>query len=683
MTHRASIPHRPRRPFRAWLAAAAATLAVAAFLALLPTPATPGGESHPAGGETAPGGTTSSLDATRPGDTPWPGDTFAVTGARVFDGERSLGTVDVLVEDGRVAAVGAPGEPLDLPAGVPRVDGAGHTLLPGLIDAHVHAMGDGPEQALRFGVTTVLDMFADPEWAAERRAEHGEPGAADVFSAGYLATVAGGHGTQFGMPVPTLDDATDPDAWVAERLAEGSDFIKIVVEDGHTLGRATATLDARQVAGLARAARARGVPSVAHVGSRAEAEMALAAGVDGLVHLFLDEAPDDALVEVALTAAAGPAGDGDGDDGDSHRDGGRPGTAFAVPTLTVLSTVAGLDAGADFAADPRVAGRLTRDQAAGLGRSFGTRTEGDMAHARAAVRRLAAAGVPILAGSDAPNPGTAHGASLHHELELLVDAGLSPAAALTAATAAPAAAFGLDDRGRIAPGRRADLVLVAGDPSADVTATRDLVAVWKAGVPAELAKPDEPEPEAAPVVAPGLVSDFASGPEARLGVGRWVPSTDQRMGGKSVVELEVVELTAVDGALRIAGEIRPGFPYPWAGAFLLTNNPQMEPADLSAVAAVAFRARTPGGHTGDGVLRVFAFAPELGMTPAIQTLEVGEEWQRYEIPLTDLGLTSGQVSAFLLGGGTEPGPFELWVDDVELVAADGSDEPGRPAAAGQ
>lgn len=89
--------------------------------------------------------------------------------------------------------------------------------------------------------------------------------------------------------------------------------------------------------------------------------------------------------------------------------------------------------------------------------------------------------MPILAGTDAPNPGTAHGATLHRELELLVRAGLSPLAALQAATSLPAAAFALRDRGRIAPGLRADLVLVDGDPTHDVLATRAIVAIWKLG----------------------------------------------------------------------------------------------------------------------------------------------------------------------------------------------------------
>ena len=81
----------------------------------------------------------------------------------------------------------------------------------------------------------------------------------------------------------------------------------------------------------------------------------------------------------------------------------------------------------------------------------------DIARASENVRRLHAAGVRILAGDDAPNLST-HGASMHGELVLLTWAGLSPAEALQAATLAPALTFGLDDRGRIAPGARADLI---------------------------------------------------------------------------------------------------------------------------------------------------------------------------------------------------------------------------------
>ena len=99
-----------------------------------------------------------------------------------------------------------------------------------------------------------------------------------------------------------------------------------------------------------------------------------------------------------------------------------------------------------------------------------------------AVRQLAAAGVPLLAGTDAPAPGLTYGASLHRELEHLVNAGLTPAAALAAATSASAKAFRLSDRGRVTPGMRADLLLVDGDPTKQIRDTRNIVAVWKRGV---------------------------------------------------------------------------------------------------------------------------------------------------------------------------------------------------------
>jgi imidazolonepropionase-like amidohydrolase len=102
-----------------------------------------------------------------------------------------------------------------------------------------------------------------------------------------------------------------------------------------------------------------------------------------------------------------------------------------------------------------------------------------------AIKQLKAAGVPILAGTEAPNPGTTYGASLHEELVLLVEAGLTPTEALIAATSAPALAFHASDRGRIARGLRADLVLVDGNPTEDVLATRNIVAVYKGGIEAD------------------------------------------------------------------------------------------------------------------------------------------------------------------------------------------------------
>ena len=102
------------------------------------------------------------------------------------------------------------------------------------------------------------------------------------------------------------------------------------------------------------------------------------------------------------------------------------------------------------------------------------------------------AGVPVLAGTDAnadagSPAAVSHGDSLHHELELLVDAGLTSLDALRAATVLPARYFALQDRGVAGPGRRADLVLIDGDPLQDIRATRVLRRVWCGGIGHELA----------------------------------------------------------------------------------------------------------------------------------------------------------------------------------------------------
>lgn len=115
---------------------------------------------------------------------------------------------------------------------------------------------------------------------------------------------------------------------------------------------------------------------------------------------------------------------------------------------------------------------------AGNGAVTGVASTGPAA-AAGALRR---AGVPVLAGTDATPYSPGHGAGLHRELELLVRAGLGNEETLAAATSVPARHFGLDDRGRISPGLRADLVLVAGDPTADIRATAAIVDVWRRGV---------------------------------------------------------------------------------------------------------------------------------------------------------------------------------------------------------
>lgn len=133
----------------------------------------------------------------------------------MFDGERVIPRASVLVRDQKIVSVGVD---VTTPAGVEVIPGEGRTLLPGLIDAHTHAFGDALERALVFGVTTELDMFTEHRFAAQMRAEQqspqGAPRRADLLSAGTLVTAPGGHGTEYGMKIPTIAAASagDPTA---------------------------------------------------------------------------------------------------------------------------------------------------------------------------------------------------------------------------------------------------------------------------------------------------------------------------------------------------------------------------------------------------------------------------------------------------------------------------------------
>ncbi|WP_431895449.1 amidohydrolase family protein [Nonomuraea sp. bgisy101] len=260
--------------------------------------------------------------------------------------------------------------------------------------------------------------------------------------------------------MPVLRDGDDPAAFVADRLAEGSDIIKLALEDIGLDGEPIPVLSAAQINGLVAAATRAGVPSVAHVSKVSLARTAIEAGVTGLAHVPVDVELDPDFLDLVRNSGA-----------------------FVTPTLTLMSALSAADdpARAAVTADPRVAPYLSSGQRDLLGSPWGFEDGGRLESAARNVALLHGAGVPIVAGTDSGVPGVAHGVSMIVELELLVGAGLSPSAALTAATSAPADFYRLPGRGRIERGHRADLLLVHGDPTRDITAMRDVAAIWRNG----------------------------------------------------------------------------------------------------------------------------------------------------------------------------------------------------------
>lgn len=389
---------------------------------------------------------------------------LALTGGRVLSGTglEPLDRATVVIRDGTIVAVGADAE-VQVPVGARTVDLAGRTLLPGLIDLHVHLgfpdLERGEDLGLRqmpgyvldlarhvpgvrrdlleHGVTAVRSLGDEFAWVTELRRfiDEGELEGPRLFAAGPVLTTPGGH--------PVVTFGVDPDSdgvrvprtpdEARRRVAEltdgrdAVDLIKVVQERGDERRRME-PFAPEVLAAIVDAAHDAGRRVTAHWGTLEDLTDVVAAGVDGLEHVeargALDGWPDGVVADLVA------------------RD------VTLTPTLAVTEVAISAD---------------------------------DHRQLRRRVGEFHAAGGRVVAGSDAGIPGVPFGAGLHRELELLVDAGLAPVEALRAATSTAAAVLGSDDIGAVEPGRAADLVVLEGDPLGDIGAIRDVALVLRDG----------------------------------------------------------------------------------------------------------------------------------------------------------------------------------------------------------
>jgi hypothetical protein len=391
---------------------------------------------------------------------------------------RTLPHRTVVVEDGRITAVARAGRAA-VPTGAVRIDGRGRTLVPGLVDLHVHLFNNSSGRPpndwalplfVAHGVTGVREMNARPENA---------PVLARWRAGLEAGTLVAPRVLSVAMPVRGPVDAVDANL----AAATGATAIKVF-----------SPVPADQFAATLEAARARGLPVVGHTPATVPLLEGARRGLATNEHL-MQAYEACSTREVAVIAERAASADVEATvatqepavlaafDARRCRAVARALARTGEPQVPTLILDAAPRDGR-YAAHP-LWPALREDEQARWRRNLDPMTDADRALerrrgevSRRIVRIFRDAGVPLLAGTDAPMPEDYPGLSLHEELAQLVAAGLTPAEALRAATLGNARALGLDgELGSIAAGRRADLVLLDADPLRDIANTRRIHAV--------------------------------------------------------------------------------------------------------------------------------------------------------------------------------------------------------------
>jgi imidazolonepropionase-like amidohydrolase len=439
-------------------------------------------------------------------EAPPPRETIAIAHVNVIDATGAAVRPDqtVLVDQGRIRAIGTADE-VTVPAEARVVDGSGKYLIPGLWDMHVHC---GEETSLALfvanGVTGVRVMWGNPlmavlatgkqihtEWRKEI-AEGRRLGPRLVVASNIL------DGPKTVWPGSTsVSTAAEARQAVRDAKQAGADFIKVY-----------SLLPREAYFAIADEAKKQGLPFAGHLPVTVRAEEASSAGQKSIEHLTglltacstredeLNQKRWEAAQKAVGTAIMAPAMSASLEVVLESYSAEKAQRVFATfrehrtwqcPTLTVLRAMAYLEDGR-FRDDPRmkyVSGMMRAIWNPKDGFRLNAAPATDCAHRRQfyqeslkLVGRMHCAGVSFLAGTDEMNPYCFPGFSLHDELALLVEAGLSPLEALQAATRNPAEFFGwLDERGTIEKGKAADLVLLDADPLADIHNTTKIRAV--------------------------------------------------------------------------------------------------------------------------------------------------------------------------------------------------------------
>jgi imidazolonepropionase-like amidohydrolase len=525
------------------------------------------------------------------------GPVLVITGARVFDGTPNPPAVStVVVRGNRIVEVGPSVQP---PPGAVVIDGAGKTLLPGLFDLHTHLpysavagvsgdWGKSLKAYLYCGVTSVVDFGIYPEQfePMRRLVREGVLPAPRLHMAARMST-PGGHGLEGGRgDFHTAEVLTPREARnAAKRILEAKpDAIKVFT-DGWRYGAAPdmTSMEEDTLRAIVEEAHARGVEVLTHTVTLAKAKVAARAGVDVIAHGIGDAEADAELLGL-MTASR---------------------TSYA-PTLAVYEP-------RRLPAIPELLAALLEPLSrAGVERRIRaaaappSETNMDTPRLRrwkvllANTAHLRGGRINIATGTDAGVSGTWHGWATLRELQLLVQGGLTPVEALAAATGNAARAIHVEDeRGFIAAGKLADLVLVDGAPEENIADIERVSRVWLNGKELDrgaLARAFlDDGPSAIPArKAAGLIDDFESR-DGRTNLGTLrVNSTDGGHDHSRITFIRIVR-EGTNHALAVIAKMGDKA-RPEASVVLPLSRGGVEPVDASHFRGVEFEARGEGAY---------------------------------------------------------------------------------------
>jgi len=529
----------------------------------------------------------------------------AIVGATVFDATGAAPHVaTVVIRDGRIAEVGPK---VKAPRGALVIDGKGKALLPGFFDLHTHwTPGGAPAIAptiatayVSSGVTTVNDFHQPPEAYEPRRRWLATLTTPHVNFTARMST-PGGHGADW-SDVSTTKWVNTPEAARAEvraLLPYKPDAIKAFADGWrYSASPDNTSMDQWTLSALVDEAHKNNLKVLTHTVTVERGKVAARAKVDVIAHSLQDREVDAEAVQLIKAN----------------------GTVYA-PTLAVYEPVKPGQPQPDNKDDPRVQQSF---------RKFG--------YALHNVKALHDAGVPIAVGTDAGMPGTPHGAATLREMELLVQAGLTPSEALIAGTANSARVMGeLADRGTIEKGKRADLVLIAGAPWASISDIRKTDRVFIDGRlafgPGVKLAPANSQPAMPAIKAKALIDDFERAD------GRTALDTlrvDDMDGGmdRTVQVSQIMDRAGKDHALLLAARMATK-DNPSAGVILPLSRGSVEPVDARAFKGVRFEVRGDGGE--------YAFSVNTLGGRWRAKVTAGPEWRTVEVPFSELQRAQGR-----------------------------------------